>query len=290
MTTADLSQVVVKLMAQGLKKSPGALYYDSSRFAPEKVPAAWGGALNTQPWFAPVNPFILDSNVMNFLITTNGEAQDVVVLPELPGGFLEVVSKIKRAQVSGPMVHVSQSWRNNQARFTFMGRAPETQGSYPFSVAVEQPVEYYFHRLREALHRHGIQGELPLLEAAGRNLTRTILYTHQSQPLRELISWVNKESDNLAAEAVVRAASMKNKTRPLNRSKGLEVLREVIANDFPRFANQVHLADGAGLDRQTRMSASFLVHLLNRVRTRNDFRAEYIRSLSLGGWDGTLRY
>ena len=290
MVTADLRQIAIQLNALGLREIPGALYYDSSRFGAETIPNAFGGANNTQAWSAPISPFILDSNALQFFISTNNPEGTVEVLPEKPGKFLEVVSKIQRASVTGPQVHVSQAWEADSAKYTFMGRAPEKAGSFPFGVAVEQPVDYFFYRLRDALKEQGISGEMPLEESAGKKLNKKLLYTHISSPLRELIVQINKESDNLAAAAVVRTSAKVAKTRPLTQKAGLSVLNGVLQNHFPGFEDQFLLRDGAGLSRETKMSASFFVHLLNRVRNHPEFRAEYMSSLSLGGWDGTLRY
>ena len=115
------------------------------------------------------------------------------------------------------------------------------------------------------------------------------VYTHYSRPLGAYLREVNKESNNLVAEVMLRALALRQKKVGITSEDGLAVVDEVVAYEFPKYAEQVRFFDGSGLSRDNRVTAGFIVALLERVLTRFEFRAEYLSSLSVGGWDGTLQ-
>lgn len=290
LSSEDLAGIALQLKAKGLNRLDGPLYYDDSLFDEEKYPPAWGGAAGQQPWFAPISPFILDKNAIHFVISGADRAAEIQVLPQLPADFIRVVSRLKPAKVKGMQIYVEQKWDKSGGRFLFRGRIPPGRNAYPFSMAVTHPVNYFFHHLRANLQKLGVKGEMPLRPLPEGEMARKLIHTHMSKPLRELLPGINKESNNLAAEVIMRTLAGGKQGGRISGRDGVNQLRRAIELDFPRFRDQVNLADGAGLNRETRMSAAFLVELLRRVREQDAFRAEYVSSLSLGGWDGTLQF
>jgi PBP4 family serine-type D-alanyl-D-alanine carboxypeptidase len=289
-TSRTMEEIALKLKTRGLHRIDGGLYYDETLFDHVRYPAAWGSTIGRQSWFAPVSPFIVEKNAANFFISVSGNGDAIEVIPQHPVKFLGVKSRLAYGEGEKAVVRVKQDWNGPGGMFTFLGHIPRAPHIYTVATAVNEPVAYFFNFLRHSLRRLGIKGEMPLRGAAQAGLERELLHTHYSGPLRGLIVDVNKESNNLTAEVVVRALALTKKPAGASGAEGLKVLREALAEDFPRFSEQVHLADGSGLSRETKVSASFMVHLLSRVMSRHEFRSEFISSLSLGGWDGTLQY
>ncbi len=289
-TSRSMEEIALNLKTRGLHRVDGGLYFDGSVFDGEKYPAAWGKTAGRQAWFAPVSPFIVEKNAAEFFVSVGGNGDSIEIIPRTPAGFLQVESRLHYGRAPKAVVRVAQNWRKQGATFTLSGTLPRRPHVYTVSTAVNDPVAYFFHFLRRGLRRLGIKGEMPLLAAPTPAEGAERLYTHYSPPLRSLIADVNKESNNLTAEVVVRALALTNKSKGVTGKEGLAVLRAALLQDFPRFEEQFHLADGSGLSRSTKVSASFMVHLLSRVLSHQEFRAEFLSSLSLGGWDGTLRY
>jgi len=155
---------------------------------------------------------------------------------------------------------------------------------------VQDPVTYFFLHLRDALRRQNLVMAAPPrpLDDSVRRSRR--LYTHASPPLREVLATLNKDSDNLAAEVLLRTLGNTRKSRGITAQDGLAVVRNTLRTAFPRYADEVVMRDGAGLERGTKVSAAFMLALLRRVEQHRVWRAEFVRSLSLAGADGTLRY
>ncbi len=109
----------------------------------------------------------------------------------------------------------------------------------------------------------------------------------ESPPLGDLIRYVNKFSNNvmsrhlfltLGAEALGTPATM-DKGR---KAAGLALQQQGL--ELPR----LRLDNGAGLSRQTRITARGLAQVLRRAAD-SPWYAEFMSSLSLAGLDGTLR-
>ena len=290
LTARAMDRIALNLKTRSLRRLKGAMYFDDSLFDQVHYPSAWGNVLGGQAWFAPVSPFIVEKNAANFFVTVGDNGNGIEVIPEVPAGFLAVASRLKSSPGRRAMVRINQEWAGKGAVFTFKGSLPAKSHTYTLSTAVTDPVAYFYHHLRASLRKLGIKGKMPMRALPAGGLPRKLLYTHRSAPLRELISDVNKESNNLAAEVVLRALALTRNTTRASGEEGLKVLEQALFEELPQFRDQVRMEDGSGLSRDTRMSASFLVHLLNRVLIHHEFRAEYLSSLSLAGWDGTLRY
>lgn len=290
LTARGMDQLVLRLKTKGLRRVSGALYYDESLFDDERYPAAWGSAIAGQSWFAPVSPYIVEKNAAAFFVNVSGNGDGIEVIPQYPAEFVDVHSQLKIGPVARAVLKVRQTWGDKQGLFVFEGKVPATPHTYTVSTAVTDPVAYFFHHLRASLHKLGIRGTMPLRPLPEKGLRKKLLHTNYSPPLRDLMFEVNKESNNLTAEVILRALALTKKSRRVSGKDGLAVLNAALLEDFEQFRGQVHLADGSGLSRDTRLTASFLVHLLSRVLRHPEFRSEFVSSLSLVGWDGTMRY
>jgi len=115
----------------------------------------------------------------------------------------------------------------------------------------------------------------------------TLLATHESKPLSLLLQKVNKDSDNLYAEMML-------KTLAHHRKGGAGSIRsgEIAANQ--RFSimrldtNYVSFRDGSGLSSTNLVSTGFLSGLLHAMTTSSNFD-HYDASMTIAGVDGTFR-
>ena len=107
-----------------------------------------------------------------------------------------------------------------------------------------------------------------------------------SPPLAEVIAKVNKYSNNVMAKQLLHTIAAEAYGPPGTQQKGRRFVSEWLAErgmDFEEFI----LENGAGLSRESRMTASHLGAML-RYAYESPFMPEYVASLSLSGLDGTL--
>jgi D-alanyl-D-alanine carboxypeptidase/D-alanyl-D-alanine-endopeptidase (penicillin-binding protein 4) len=112
-----------------------------------------------------------------------------------------------------------------------------------------------------------------------------VLAVHLSLPLGLDVHVVNKVSQNLHAEMLLRLLG-REKGASASVAGGLDVLRGFLAQAGVH-SEEYAFYDGSGLSRQNLVSPRATVKLL-RYAAKQSWGAEYIESLPLAGVDGTL--
>jgi D-alanyl-D-alanine carboxypeptidase/D-alanyl-D-alanine-endopeptidase (penicillin-binding protein 4) len=176
--------------------------------------------------------------------------------------------------------------------FRFSGTV--TPGTHTLTVPVDDPAALFANALRAALHRQGIEGALPLRRQAPAGTRRELLFSHYSPALREAIGPILRDSDNLAADTLLWTlaahARQGGRGSAPDAQDGLRWVQRIVQQDFPGIQTEVELADGSGLNADSRFSARALVRVLSGALARPDFGPEFQSALSRAGWDGTLHY
>jgi D-alanyl-D-alanine carboxypeptidase/D-alanyl-D-alanine-endopeptidase (penicillin-binding protein 4) len=107
-----------------------------------------------------------------------------------------------------------------------------------------------------------------------------------SLPLADVIAKVNKYSNNVMARQLLFTLGAEVAGPPGTEAAGREVVRKWLADRGMDFT-ELRLDNGAGLSRESRMTARHLAELL-RYAYRSPYMPEYLSSLALSGLDGTL--
>jgi D-alanyl-D-alanine carboxypeptidase/D-alanyl-D-alanine-endopeptidase (penicillin-binding protein 4) len=160
-------------------------------------------------------------------------------------------------------------------------------GSEPeeLDVALEDPARYAATAFVEALEARGVRVALgaastsDALPAGAR-----VLAAHDSPPLAEVVREINKESQNLYTEMLLRLLGARVKA-----DGSVAAGREVVA-DFlrrQRIGDGALLRDGSGLSRTALVTPHDLVELLVAMH-RHAQAAAFRDSLPVAGVDGTL--
>jgi D-alanyl-D-alanine carboxypeptidase/D-alanyl-D-alanine-endopeptidase (penicillin-binding protein 4) len=107
-----------------------------------------------------------------------------------------------------------------------------------------------------------------------------------SQPLADVVRFMGRESDNYTAEMLVKQLGALYADRG-STAAGVAVIRAALDGaDVP--LTGVRLADGSGLSRLDRLTATALVAVLEAGLAEGDLRDAFLASLAVAGVDGTL--
>jgi D-alanyl-D-alanine carboxypeptidase/D-alanyl-D-alanine-endopeptidase (penicillin-binding protein 4) len=113
------------------------------------------------------------------------------------------------------------------------------------------------------------------------------LISFTSRPLVEMITRVNKHSNNVMARQVLYTIAAESNGPPGTEAGGREVIADwLVRNDLEPC--ELALENGAGLSRESRICASAMASML-RFAWQQPYMPEYLASMSLSGLDGTLR-
>jgi len=169
------------------------------------------------------------------------------------------------------------------------------EGFYPAhdttetGASVEDPVAFTATVLKETLISAGVmvRGGIRAVylyqdEDPGGIPQGDTLFIYHSPPLKEIIYYLNKDSQNFMAETLLRTVGTLEGNGG-SAKKGLRLARPVWAA-MGVDTNSVFLTDGSGLSRYNKLTPRNTVNLLVSMRTDTSF----VRSLPVAGVDGTL--
>ena len=107
-----------------------------------------------------------------------------------------------------------------------------------------------------------------------------------SPPLGSILRFMDYESDNFTAEILLKQLGTLESGRGTTAAGALAV--RGILGDYGVPLDGVRIADGSGLSRLNRLTASTLVHMLRSAWTSPDFRDSFFSSLPVAARSGTL--
>ncbi len=170
-------------------------------------------------------------------------------------------------------------------------------------ITVSNPTRYFVHVFREVLVQEGIS-------VSGRPVDVDVLsikpnydsprtselLVHRSPPLSEIIVILNKESQNLYAELLLRTIGVNqpvkisaNDDEPTSAEMGILAAKETYGRARVD-TSRIKLLDGSGLSRMNLVTANMTSNLLSYMWHHDSLhvRQSYYNSLPIGGVDGTL--
>ena len=291
----QLWRLLAAVRARGLETVAGRLVIDNTRFsvAGEPPPGAFDGkpyrAYNALP-----DALLVNFNAVEVVVGSGeGEAR-VWTEPAVEGLTLRnrltprsggCGRRALRFAVSGPL-SVGSPLDAPLPAITVSGRFPRGCRRWSFPRSVLPPVRFADGVIRALWTQMGgrIDGGLAVGPApAG----ATRWYRHRSPPLGQVISGINKFSNNVMARNLLLTLGGQRFGAPGTTAKGRRAVRAWLARRGVE-APGLRLGNGSGLARETRISARALGEVL-LAGERSRFRPEFAGSLPIASLDGTMR-
>lgn len=284
--TPHLEKLADELKAQGLRRITGHLRADDYRFDAERLGIAWNSDDEPYYYSAQISALSLNRNVIKLDVTPGKSPGDPVSVKLKPvDGYVTVeCSATTAAMDAKPALQVSRRRAQNVVLIT--GSLPAGgKGTLNEEVTMEEPELYAAHVFRQLLADRGIrlEGDLRRQPAPP---TALELAGHQSLPLSGILPLLNKPSDNLIAEMLLKELGYAVK-KSGDAGAGSAVL-EAWLPEIGILASGVRINDGSGLSRMDLVTSRAVSDLLLWI-DRQPWRDVYVRSLPLAGVDGTLR-
>ncbi|MCC5615903.1 D-alanyl-D-alanine carboxypeptidase/D-alanyl-D-alanine-endopeptidase [Nostoc sp. CHAB 5836] len=288
----SLSDTQLQKLAQQLKQKGitqiQRLIADDSYIQGDIVNPTWEWEDVQSDYGAPVNSFILNQNIFSLKL-----------VPQAVGKSLQVVwtdaGEAKQWRIINQSVTVAQnqpSYINITRELSGTGlriQGQLTTNSEPslIDLPVVDPNYYFLRRFRAALATEKITLGQILVVNGGVNQEEIAFV--ESPPLSELLMETLQNSNNLYAEALLRALAVK-KLRVKNQTSadvGLEVVKASLTKLGVEPANYI-LVDGSGLSRRNLVTPEAFVQTLRAI-ARTSTAYIYRASLPVAGKSGTLK-
>ena len=287
MVTERFWQLGRQIRQAGISTITGDLLIDDSYFDVGSYdPAAFDReplrAYNVAP-----NAMLTNFKVVRYYFEPDAASSRVKVRVDPPIENLEIVNQLRVANGScrGYQRGITITPNEDVSRITFSGRFPGGCKIYSMSRAALGHNEFTYGLFKSLWQESGgrFAGEWQNfvtpedLEPA---------FSFESLPLSDIITKVNKHSNNVMARQLLYTLAAEAYGPPGTEAGGRKFVREWLADKGMDFA-ELRLDNGAGLSRESRMTARHLADLL-RYAYHSPYMPEYLSSLSLSGVDGTL--
>ena len=277
-----LSLFVDALELHGVQRIRGDLVLDDRLFAREGIPDSWpGGGQRDLEFCAPCGAFTLNNNCFDVWIRGGARTPSLSLAPKAHGYRID--SQVKTA---GTKLEVGFLRPTTEGIVRALGKIGPQVPRARFRVPVSDPTKFFGASLAAAIRDAGIGLDGEVRRAADNEQPQRPkeLYTRCGAMLPAAYL-CGKESDNLAAEQLFKAAVAK-RDGVGSYERGASSVAEFLAG-LGVDTGSVVVADGSGLARANRTTARALTQLLAAMY-RSEHRDAFLRALPISGIDGTL--
>ncbi len=285
-----IAEMANAIAGKGIKEISGDIIGDESYFPRERYPNGWEIDDMVWEYGAAISAIVVDDNTVQLTLTAGEKAGDrvnAVVSPDAPEFTVDNQVITSAAGVKSDLTLKREPGSNV---VTVLGTLPAKSPPRKLTLAIQEPALHAAAMLKRLLQDRGIKVDgtvrkLSLPPGAPEGEKRVMLAGHRSIPLGDSVKLVNKISQNLHTEMLLRTAT---------RQGGAWATPEDLANFAASFyavagipSGDVVQTDGSGLSRHDLVTPRALVALLLYAEKQPWFDA-YFASLPVAGIDGTL--
>ena len=296
----------------------GAIVADDTLFAFERYGTGWAQDDLQWDYGAPVSALTVNDNVRELTLSplgaTAGSPAIATWNPPLPDDATTLKNEILTSP-AGSQQHIGLDRQPDQTFLRAYGTIPAGSKPETFGIAVQDAAKFAGNAFAQALAAHGVSGA-PNVEVSHRLSGDTQIFEKEVQqsialntspsrrdisiplasgesivaqrtspPLSQIVAVVNKTSQNLHAEMLLRMLG-KEDGDDGSVAQGARVVRQFLISAGVQ-PDDFFFYDGSGLSPQDVITPRAATTLLSYA-ARQSWGAVYRDSLPIGGVDGTL--
>lgn len=287
---APLEALAEELLERGVRVITGDVVGDDSLYPWSPYPEGWTIDDATWDYGAPVSALAFNDNAFT-LVVRPGEGPAYPALVSTHPPLIPLLIDNRVATVASGQTHVHLHRAPGSRQLLLSGSIAAGDAAVRQLLAVDDPAYYAACALYDVLTRKGVRiyGEPAVrhrwTDAEPAPEPQIELARRHSPPLIEIARVINKVSQNLHAEILLREVARK-RGLPATREAGLKELEAFLAEiGIPE--QSCHFEDGSGLSRRTLVTPAAITTLLSYMDRRN-YARQWESLLPVGGQDGTL--
>lgn len=274
--TAVIEQWATDLKRSGVKTIGGNLIFEYGYFDTQYVHPTWPEDQLINWYEAPVSSFSLQEGCVQIRVLPSRSGQPCVVQLEPPTSFLNVSNSC----VTGRgLPFITRQLNSNT--IIVRGGVPARSGATEVFISVENPIHYFAAVTNEVFAQAGLRvnGKIVITPQDNRPDWRAV--SQHTTPMNVLIYVVNKKSQNHYAEQVAKILGAE-----IGKNGSWEaaaaVVGEWLTTKVGVTPNEFRMADGSGMSRDNRASASAFIKLL-RYMWKTPWRQDFVSSMPYTG-------
>jgi len=253
-TFSAVEELADQLITRGLKRVDGKVVGDDTRYVWEPQPGGWSSNSATEEYGAPVSALILHDN--SFALTLRpaehaGGLARITLAP--PFENFAIDNRVVTTERGERKIEFYRSASGRELHV--WGTIPKRDAGYTTELAIGDPALYAAEVLLDALARGGVairggavaRHRFPDESGVAAPSPNIVLAEHHSPPLIEVLQVVDKVSQNLHAEVMLREVAAAS-GRGGSREDGLAAMNDFLGGIGISKADH-EFTDGSGLSR-----------------------------------------
>ena len=283
-----LAELADALVAKGVKEISGDAIGDDSYFPRERYPNGWEIDDMVWEYGAAISSIVVDDNTVTLTLTPGEQAGSPVqalVSPATPDFTVENNVVTSAGEVKSDLTLKREPGAN---LVVVKGTLPAKGTPRKLILAIEEPAQHAAATLQRLLEARGVKvggAAKARHEQAEVPGDPTVLAEHVSVPLGDSVKLVNKISQNLHTEMLLRTVARQNGT--WNTPDDLMKTPAEFYAAAGIAPGDVIQTDASGLSRHDLVTPRAIVTLLSFAQKQTWF-VPYYESLPVAGVDGTL--
>lgn len=286
LSTADLWTLARHVKNSGIRRVSGNLVIDSGFFDDAQRAPSWTAQKSQKPWDANLGG--LSINLNNITVHAQpglrvGDPLNIWVEPmssyivlDAQGSTISPGSK-KRKDVWATRTEM----KDGRLKVVVRGNLAPNSGEKRLFLNVTNPLRYAAETFRSVLGEVGVDVQGPIIKG-GASSRAVFLYQHESQPLFMTLKELNTFSNNFIAEQVLKTIAAESYGEPGTHQHGLQ-MSQLFLHKLGINTEGLLLADGSGLSRENRFTASAMTDLLQKMLLRFDIGPDFLALLRVLG-------
>jgi D-alanyl-D-alanine carboxypeptidase/D-alanyl-D-alanine-endopeptidase (penicillin-binding protein 4) len=277
---APLQELADKIAAAGIKHVKGDLVGDATAFESRTIPEGWLSRYAGAGYAAPFSALSLNENIVVVATYPDGR---VLLEPATTG--IPVQNQVKVTGGGGASLHV---YRSTDGSIIARGSIGRNAGVRRLQLTVEDPALFTTGALRAALASKGItvDGKLKLGATPS---GASVVASHKSPPISELIAAMNRESINHFAELLFRNAVRGPKRDTVGTAEsGNALLQRFMTTKAGAQPNAISVTDGCGLSVLDHVTPRAMIQMLSYAH-KAPWGSAFHASLPVAGESELLR-
>lgn len=278
------------LVNMGIETISGNIIADDDAFEEESLGNGWSWDDETYYYSALTGGVCFNDNCVDLTIRPGdrvGKKASIEIYPKTK--FVTILNNV--VTVSNDSVTNINFYRERNTNIIqCVGTIRKSELEYRESITVNNPTKFTAQVLKEVLESKGIRIRGQALDNDELGIARdyqklTPLFTQVSPPLKEIIKVVNKISQNLYSEQLLKTIGYE-KLKFGSIENGLKASKNLL-KQMGIDPENLQIVDGSGLSRLNLFTPAQLNSLL-RFMYRSKYFNEFYESLPIAGVDGTI--
>lgn len=287
LTYNHLIELMDMLKSRQIRHISGNVYVDTTAYDQVNYGPGWIWDDKRYCYAAPISASIINHNCLSFQVAPGSDVGHPANIIQSPRVYSSIQNSVITKTSSTRSCYLRLG-TNPDSSITVTGCMPRGRYAQGVTTVIGDTVEYNKSLLRTLFRRSGVQVTGNITSgAAPRNLT--VLATHESKPLSELLTTMLKKSDNIIAGSVFKKLGETYSRQPGSWENGSLAVAHILNRKAGVNTTNMNVLDGSGLSRYNQITPGQMLQILEFAYHNGTTNYDFISGLPVAGVDGTLK-